>query len=103
MITVNVYSFRFKAVCPADGQLIEYEAEIASKAMIRVEAINAVVEGIKSGFHEKIADELWERFGGQQAIRAVHQGVEITTTRTATRRKRSKGDEECAAFGEARH
>lgn len=46
-----------------------------------VEHIRTATSLIKKGYHEKIADELHERFGGEQRIVATHQGVEIETLR----------------------
>ncbi|MNP17897.1 hypothetical protein D3C76_1103460 [compost metagenome] len=47
--------------------------------MIRVEHIKTATALIKQG--EQIADHLAERFGGEQVIKAVHQGAEIETVR----------------------
>jgi hypothetical protein len=80
-LKLNVYAFTFDAVCPADSEVITYNAQIATDDMIRVEEINAFVGEIKSGFQEEIADKLLERFGGAQEITAVHQRVQIKTRR----------------------
>ncbi|MDY4311158.1 hypothetical protein SOX05_14845 [Pseudomonas putida] len=77
----NTYRHTFTAVCPSDGEVIVYSVEIRSQEMIRVEHIKTATALLKQGWHEKIADQLAERFGGDQVIKAVHQGVEIETVR----------------------
>ncbi|WP_313644886.1 hypothetical protein [Pseudomonas sp.] len=77
----NTYRHSFTATCPGDGEVIVYNLEIRSQTMIRVEHIKTATALIKQGWHEQIADELAERFGGDQVIKAVHQGVEIETVR----------------------
>ena len=81
MIGWNIYRHTFVATCPADGEQIIYSLEIRSASMIRVEHIRTAAALIKSGYHEAIADQLYERFGGEQRITATHQGVEIETLR----------------------
>lgn len=78
---MNIYRTKFYATCPADGCGIEYSLQINAGDTIRVEAINAELSSITSGFHEDIADRLAVRFGGSQTIKATHQGVEIETIR----------------------
>ena len=78
---MNIYRHTFTAVCPSDGETIVYSLEIRSPIMIRVEHIKTATALIKSGWHEQIADELAERFGGDQVINAMHQGVQIETVR----------------------
>lgn len=80
-MNINIYSHTFAAACPSDGETIIYHLEIRSASMIHVEHIRTSVALIKSGYHERIADELIERFGGDQTIKAIHQGVEIETVR----------------------
>lgn len=77
----NTYRHTFAATCPSDGEVIFYSLEIRSQSMIRVEHIKTATALIKQGWHEQIADHLAERFGGDQVIKAVHQGVEIETVR----------------------
>ncbi|TFF38128.1 hypothetical protein [Pseudomonas sp. RIT623] len=81
MTSLNIYRHNFTAVCPSDAEVILYSLEIRSKAMIRVEHIKTATALIKQGWHEQIADDLAERFGGDQVIKAVHQGVKIETVR----------------------
>lgn len=78
---MNIYRHSFIATCPSDGDAIVYSLEIRSLQMIRVEHIKTATALIKQGWHEQIADDLAERFGGDQVIKAVHQGVEIETVR----------------------
>ncbi len=77
----NTYRHTFTATCPSDEEIIVYRLEIRSQEMIRVERIKTATALIKEGWHEQIADGLAERFGGDQVIKAVHQGVEIETVR----------------------
>lgn len=81
---MNIYRHTFVAECPADCEQIVYSLEIRSLSMIRVEHIRTATALIKSGFHEQIADQLHERFGGEQRITARHQGVDIETLRAPT-------------------
>ncbi|MFY1021184.1 hypothetical protein [Ectopseudomonas khazarica] len=81
MIGWNIYRHTFVAECPSDSDQIIYSLEIRSQSMIRVEHIRTATALIKHGYHEAIADQLYERFGGEQRITATHQGVEIETLR----------------------
>ncbi|MBD8825352.1 hypothetical protein [Pseudomonas sp. CFBP 13602] len=78
---MNIYRHTFAATCPSDGDTIIYSLEIRSLAVVMVEHIRTATALIKSGYHERIADDLAERLGGDQTIKAVHQGVEIETVR----------------------
>lgn len=78
---MNIYRHTFTASCPSDGETIVYNLEIRSLGVIMVEHIKTATALIKSGYHERIADELADRFGGDQTIIATHQGVEIETVR----------------------
>lgn len=81
-MSVNIYRHIFVASCPSDGESIIYRLEIKSSKAIMVEHIRTATALIKAGYHEQIADELYERFGGEQRIVATHQGVEIETLRS---------------------
>lgn len=81
---VNVYRRQFVSVCPADSDAIVYSLEIRSATMLRVEHINLALALEEKSFHEEIANRLFDRFGGEQRITAVHQGVEIETRRGFT-------------------
>lgn len=78
---MNIYRHTFATKCPSGGETIIYSLEIRSPVMIRIEHLKTATALIKSGWHEQIADDLSERFGGDQQIKAVHQGVEIETVR----------------------
>ncbi|MBC3490367.1 hypothetical protein [Pseudomonas taiwanensis] len=83
----NTYRHTFTATCPGEGEgegegeVIVYSLEIRSQTMVRVEHIKTATALIKQGWHEQIADQLAGRFGGDQVIKAVHQGVEIESVR----------------------
>lgn len=81
MSGLNIYRHTFIAECPADGDQIVYRLEIRTQSMVHVEHIRTATALIKRGYHEAIADQLYERFGGEQRITATHQGVEIETLR----------------------
>ena len=84
MKKLNCYRLSFVANSP-DGDSDEpviYHLEIKTDRMIRVEHIKTATSLIKKGYHEDIADELIERFGGEQRITATHQGIEIESYRS---------------------
>ena len=83
MIGLNIYRHTFIAECPSDGDSIIYRLEIKAPKVIMVEHIRTATALIKKGYHEQIADQLHDRFGGEQRIVATHQGVEIETLRLA--------------------
>lgn len=64
-----------------DGDIIQYELTIKTECDIFVEHINTALSLMKEGIHEKIADTLFERFGGEQEIIASHQGIRIRSIR----------------------
>ncbi|WJN60897.1 hypothetical protein [Pseudomonas sp. SO81] len=78
---MNTYRITFAATCPNDGELIVYKLEIQTSEVIYVEHLKAETALIKTGIQEQIADRLQQRFGGEQTMVAVHQGVEIETVR----------------------
>lgn len=79
---MNIYKRQFVADCPNNGQPIIYSLRIETvDRMIQVEHIVTATALIKRGYHEQIADELHGRFGGRQALRAHHHGVDIETIR----------------------
>lgn len=79
---MNAYSTEFFANCPNNGVRIKYRFRVETPETLSVESIVSAVEAIDEGFHEEIADELLERFGGVQTLVADHHGVTIETTRT---------------------
>jgi hypothetical protein len=78
---MNKYKVKFQAVCPVNGDAIEYSLEISTSQMIKVEGLLEAVNGFGTGFHEDIANLLHKKFGGKQLITAVHGGVIIETER----------------------
>lgn len=79
---MNIYTRQFVADCPNNGQPIIYNLRIETAGrMIQVEHIVTATTLIGRGYHEEIADELHKRFGGRQALRAHHHGVDIETIR----------------------
>lgn len=79
---MNIYTRQFVANCPNNGQPIIYNLRIETAGrMIQVEHIVTATALIARGYHEEIADELHKRFGGRQALRAHHHGVDIETIR----------------------
>lgn len=77
---MNTYLQRFTAVCPNNGQPINYLLKIESKETIMVEKIRAAVGRLRRGFHEDFADKL-ARLGGRQTMTADHHGTRIKTIR----------------------
>lgn len=78
---MNIYRYSFGCVCPENSIPIFYELEIQSEKMIRVEHITLACGLYQQEFHEKIADDLFGRFGEKQILRAHHHGVDIETRR----------------------
>jgi hypothetical protein len=81
---MNVYRYRFCALCPNNRRTITYSLELTSDRTIMVEEIVAAGEAaqdLPKPYHENIADMLFEKFGGSQRLRAYHHGVEIETVR----------------------
>lgn len=80
---MNIYRRQFVATCPNNGEAIIYDLtiQVPIDRMIHVEHIVTATKLIRQGFHEQIADELHRRFGGRQALRAHHHGVDIETIR----------------------
>lgn len=79
---MNIYTTEFFASCPNNGLRIKYDLRIETREAIPVEQILAKVEAIGEGFHENVADELLDAFGGTQTLIANHHGVTIETKRT---------------------
>lgn len=79
---MNIYSTKFFATCPVNKVRVEYDLTITTDgAIIQVEELLEVVNGMRKGFHEAIADQLFAHFGGCQTLKAFHHGVWITTER----------------------
>lgn len=78
---MNKYSTKFIALCPVNNKSIIYQLEIKHIEKILVEDIVEAISEFTSGFHESIADNLFEKFGGEQTLIANHHGVIIETER----------------------
>jgi len=78
---MNKYTTKFIALCPINNKQIVYQLEIKHSDQIMVEKILEEVGKYTSAFHERIADELFIRFGGEQTLTANHHGVVIQTER----------------------
>lgn len=78
---MNIYQTRFWAKCPVNKQTIYYDLQIRHNQQIKVESILDELTTITEGFHEDIADQLHDKFGGNQIIKAEHHGVHIITER----------------------
>lgn len=96
---MNTYKLKFQAKCPVDGSVIEYDWSLHAGFTVMAEELRRIADGIGEGLHEKIADELFDRFGGSQSLRAVHAGgVTIKTTRPHLAHwRRFQGFDEAAA------
>ena len=78
----NTYKTRFFSVCPINKARIDYQLTIETDKVIGVEELLTLLGGYYSeGFHELMADDLFERFGGKQTLTAHHHGVDIETVR----------------------
>jgi hypothetical protein len=80
---VNIYRHQFISTCPENGKPIIYQLEIQADKMIRVEHIVTACQLYQQDFHERIADDLFARFGATQTLKAHHHGVDIETIRSA--------------------
>lgn len=79
---MNKYVIEFVSQCPNDGTNVTYNLIIESKRMILLEDLNDFInENCLTGFHEQMADELFDRFGGCQYMQANHNLGFIETTR----------------------
>lgn len=79
---MNKYTYSFNVKCPNDEHgFIYYTAVIEIEKMIMVEDIIEYCDLYKKEFHENIADDLINKFGGKQTITATHKNVKIETIR----------------------
>lgn len=78
---MNIYRHQFVSHCPNNDRPIIYSLEIETDSVIQVEHIVTACALHKRAYHEAIADELHQRFGGKHVLRAHHHGVDITTVR----------------------
>ena len=79
--SINTYKHEFYVICPVNEQVIKYNLAIKTNGLIMVESIIEACKLFKRGFHEDIADKLFDLFRGFQVIVANHHGVEIETER----------------------
>lgn len=79
---INTYKHTFVAECPGNSQPIVYQLTISIADKILVEHIVTACALIKRGYHETIANQLFDQFGGYQTITAHHHGVDIETIRS---------------------
>lgn len=78
---MNRYKIKFNAICPVNGDAIEYSLTIEAIKMISAESLKEAVDECANGFHEAFADKLHAKFGGRQFMTAIHGGVLIETER----------------------
>ncbi|PDT79935.1 hypothetical protein [Sinorhizobium sp. BJ1] len=76
---MNIYRYRFNCVCPSDQTTVTYDLTITSPGKVLAEDIRTICDAGPS-HQEDLADKL-AALGGEQVIRAIHQGVEIETRR----------------------
>lgn len=88
---MNIYRFNFIARCPTNGKLISYTYELRKPdtEKVLIEHIKTATALLDSGFHEDIADILFNRFGGVQILKANHHEVDIETRRGFDAQKRA--------------
>lgn len=79
---MNTYETSFFCICPTNKVRILYALKIDSAETIIVEELlDHIAKWYESGFHEPMADHLFEAFGGVQTLVADHHSVTITTKR----------------------
>ena len=79
---MNIYRLTFTAKCVHDNSLVEYAWTVHSGFTIMAEELRRIADGIREGLQEDIANQLFDRFGGQQVLVATHAaGVTIETLR----------------------
>ncbi len=76
---MNIYRYKFVSICPTDGAAVSYDLTIASPGKILAEDIRAICDAGPT-HQEDLADRL-AALGGEQIIKAKHQGLEIETRR----------------------
>ena len=60
---MNIYTAKFKAICPNNGLIISYTLRIETREKIMVETIISACHLKTSGFHEDIADRATNAYG----------------------------------------
>lgn len=78
---MNTYRHSFTAICPSDGDVVQYSLQIDSARVIMAEDIVSECAFDGPIYHEALADQLHAALGGKHTMDATHRGVQITTTR----------------------
>ena len=78
---MNIYTYQFKLKCPVNDLVIKYNLKIKSSEIIRIEDIVSFLAEYEKGFHEDVANKLFDQFAGYQIMKAFHHGVHIETRR----------------------
>jgi len=78
---MNKYQTKFVIECITNQKPIMYRLTIVTHETIIVEELLEFIKKLKTNYHEKIADELFKKFGGKQTMTANHHGVLIKTKR----------------------
>lgn len=78
---MNKYQTKFVIECITNQKPIMYRLTIVTHETIIVEELLEFIKKLKTNYHEKIADELFKKFGGKQTMIANHHGVLIKTKR----------------------
>lgn len=79
---MNRYSTEFFATCPVNKVRVHYHLAIETDQIISVEDLLERIKTVYAeGFHELMADDLHQTFGGTQTLTAYHHGVNIETVR----------------------
>ena len=78
---MNIYQYQFSVICPNDNEKIVFDLNIESKKTIFVEHIKEFLAPRTVAFQEDLAEELYRKFAGRQTIKAIHQGILVTTIR----------------------
>lgn len=78
---MNKYQTKFVIECITNQKPIMYRLTIVTHETIIVEELLKFIKKLKTNYHEKIADELFKKFGGKQVVKGFHHGVWITTER----------------------
>lgn len=80
---MNIYTSKFVARCPENGDAIDYSMTIATQSIVMVEKIELAINELTAqpAHHEFLADRFWRLFGGRQVMVATHGRVSIQTIR----------------------
>ncbi len=81
---MNIYTTRFTAACPNDGNPIEYSLKIESEEFIMCEDISEMLDkyALDPIYQEAIADELFRKLGCRRlCITGTHAGIDVASIR----------------------